>query len=110
MSYNIHITFAAERDLNNAADHIEFVLKNPQAADDLLDEAERQINLLADFPQKFRLIDDSVLAAWEIRFVIIDNYLAFYTIDEKLNLVIIVRFLHHKSDWNSILRGDFSLV
>ncbi len=44
MSYRIHITSAAERDLNRAADHIEFVLKNPKAADDLLDEAEKQIN------------------------------------------------------------------
>ena len=44
MSYQIHITSVAERDINNAADHIEFVLKNPKAADDLLDEAEKQIS------------------------------------------------------------------
>lgn len=46
MSYRIHITSAAERDLNRAADHIEFVLKNPKAADDLLDEAEGKIKLI----------------------------------------------------------------
>ena len=45
MSYRIHITSAAERNLNRAADHIEFVLKNPKAADDLLDEAEGKIKL-----------------------------------------------------------------
>ena len=56
MSYDIHITRAAERDLLNAADHIEFVLKNPKAADDLLDEAEKQINSLGDFSEKFRLL------------------------------------------------------
>lgn len=43
MSYHIHITAAAERHLNRAADHIEFVLKNPKAANNLLDEAEKQI-------------------------------------------------------------------
>jgi plasmid stabilization system protein ParE len=64
MNYNIHITAAAERDLIRAADHIEFVLKNPQAADDLLDEAEKQIDSLSDFPEKFRLVDDPVLASW----------------------------------------------
>ena len=36
---------------------------------------------LADLPQKFRLVDDPVLASWGIRFVRINNYLAFYTID-----------------------------
>ncbi len=39
-----------------------------------------------------------------IRFVIINNYLAFYTIDEEKQTVIIVRFLYQKSNWTSILR------
>lgn len=110
MSYNIHITAAAERDLIHAADHIEFVLKNPKAADDLLDEAEKQINSLSDFPKKFRLVDDPVLASWGIRFVIINGYLAFYTISEEETLVIVIRFLFQKSNWNAILRQGFSLV
>jgi len=76
MSYHIHITVTAERDVINASDHIEFVLKNPKAADDLLDEAERQIYSLADFPEKFKLVDDSVLASWGVRFVVVNGYLA----------------------------------
>lgn len=110
MSYRIHITSAAERDLNRAADHIEFVLKNPKAADDLLDEAERQINSLSEFPEKFRLVDDTVLSSWGIRFVIVKNYLAFYTISEETHTVIIVRFLFQKSNWNAILRQGIPLV
>jgi plasmid stabilization system protein ParE len=109
MSYNIHITSAAERDLIRAADHIEFVLKNPKAADDLLAEAEKQISSLSDFPEKFQLVDDSVLASWGIRFVIVNGYLAFYTISKEENLVIVVRFLFQKSNWNVILRQGFPL-
>lgn len=103
MSYNIHITSAAERDLIRAADHIEFVLKNPKAADDLIDEAEKQINSLSDFLEKFRLVDDPVLTSWGIRFVIVNGYLAFYTISEEYNLVIVIRFLFQKSNWKAIL-------
>ncbi len=110
MSYNIHITSTAEQDLIRAADHIEFVLKNPSAADGLLNEAEKQINSLSDFPEKFRLVDDPVLASWGIRFVIVNGYLAFYTISEENNLVIVVRFLFQKSNWNAILRQGFSLI
>ena len=93
-----------------AADYIEFTLKNPNAADNLLDVSTEQIGSLADLPQKFRLEDDPVLASWGIRFVIINNYLAFYTIDEEKQTVIIVRFLYQKSNWTSILRQGFSLI
>ena len=109
MTYDIHITSAAERDLNNAADHIEFVLKNPKAADDLLNEAEKKISSLSTFPERFRLVDDPILASWGIRFIIINNYLAFYTIDTNQNLVTIVRFLYQKSNWNSILHKGIPL-
>lgn len=110
MSYIIHITTTAERDIMRAADYIEFNLKNPTAADLLLDVATEQINSLADMPQKFRLVDDPVLASWEIRYVIVNNYLAFYIIDEEKQMVIVVRFLFQKSNWNTILRQGFSLI
>ena len=107
MSYQVHITSTAEHDIMRAADYIEFTLKNPDAADNLLDAATEQIGSLADLPQKFRLVDDPVL---DRRFVIINNYLSFYTIDEEKQTVIIVRFLYQKSNWTSILRQGFSLI
>ena len=110
MRYNIHITATAERDILRAADYIEFTLKNPTAADHLLDTATEQINSLSDMPEKFRLVDDPILASWEIRFIIVNNYLAFYTIDKEKQLVIVIRFLYQKSNWNSILLQGFSLI
>ena len=91
-------------------DYIEFILKKPQSTDNLLDAVTKQIGTLSEFPQKFRIVDDPVLASWEIRFVIINNYLAFYTINEEKQSVIIVRFLYKKSNWRSILRQGFSIV
>lgn len=110
MSYSIHITATAERDMINASNHIEFVLKNPKAADDLLDAAELKISSLADFPQKFKLVDDPVLSSWGVRFVVVNGYLAFYVIAEDTQKVIIVRFLFQKSNWTAILRHGFPLV
>ena len=110
MSYQLSITSTAERDIMRAVDYIEFTLKNPDAADHLLDAATRQINSLADLPQRFCLVADPVLASWGIRFVIINHYLAFYIIDEENQTVIVVRFLYQKSNWTSILREGFSLI
>ncbi|MCR5324966.1 MAG: type II toxin-antitoxin system RelE/ParE family toxin [Lachnospiraceae bacterium] len=106
MNYSIHITSKAECDLNEAADYIEFTLLNPDAADNLLNKAEEEINKLAFMPQKYKIVDDPVLAAWGIRLVIINNYLAFYVIDEESKTVHIVRFLYGKRNWISILRND----
>ena len=110
MSYQLHITSTAEHDIMHAVNYIEFTLKNPAAAEHLLDVATEQINSLSDLPQKFHLVNDQVLASWGIRFVIINHYLAFYTIDEEKQTVIIVRFLYEKSNWTSILRQGFSLI
>ncbi|MCI5517849.1 type II toxin-antitoxin system RelE/ParE family toxin [Roseburia sp. MUC/MUC-530-WT-4D] len=110
MSYQLHITSTAEHDIMRAVDYIEFTLKNPDAANNLLDIATEQINSLSDLPQKFQLVDDPVLANWGIRFVIINHYLAFYTIDEEKQIVIIIRFLYQKSNWTSILRQGFPLI
>lgn len=109
MSYGIHITRAAERDLNSAIDYIEFVLLNPQAADALLDEAEMKIGELSIFPERFSLVDDPVLKAWGIRFMLVKNYIAFYVVSEENRTVYIVRFLYGKRDWVTILKQGFSL-
>ena len=108
MSYHLHITSVAEGDISQAADYIEFVLKNPKAADALLEETDQKINALLPFPQEHPIVEDKLLAAWGIRFTQIKNYLAFYVIEE--NQVTVIRFLYAKSDWISILKVGFPLV
>lgn len=110
MTYSIHITAAAKWDMANASDHIEFVLKNPKAADDLLDEAELKINALSLFPAKFPLVEDPLLSSWGIRYTQVKNYLAFYVISEEEQKVIVVRFLYVKSNWGFILKHGFSRI
>ena len=51
MNYQVHITKTAEHDIAKAADYIEFVLKNPQAADHLLDVATEKIGELTQMPE-----------------------------------------------------------
>ncbi len=110
MTYQIHITRAAERDMISAADYIEFNLCNPQAADALLDKAEKLIQELCSLPERYAIIDDPILKAWRIRLIQVGNYLAFYTVSEESQTVYIVRFLYGKRDWIYILRGGFSLI
>ena len=109
MSYSIHITRTAEQDLNSAADHIEFILHNPTAADELLDEAGKMISGLSTFPERYALADDPFLRGMGIRFIAIRNYLAFYTVSHDEKKVWVIRFLYGKRDWQNILKHDLSL-
>ena len=104
MSYLIQMTKSAEKDLRSAVDYLDFVLLNPMAADALLEETESKINDLQFFPEAHPLVDDAVLKSWGIRFVMVKNYLAFYTVDHENNTVYIVRFLHSKRNWPVLLK------
>ncbi|MBQ9664579.1 MAG: type II toxin-antitoxin system RelE/ParE family toxin [Oscillospiraceae bacterium] len=109
MNYSIHITRAAERDIAEATDYIDNILLNPEAADSLLDKLNEQGEDLMDSPAKYQLADDPVLRSWGIRFTLVNNYLAFYIIDEEKRIVHIIRFLYGKRDWINILKLGYSL-
>ena len=108
MTYEVHITSAAERDINGAADHIEYVLLNPQAAEALLDEVEEKVTNLLSFPKRRQIVDDPVLKTWGIRYVPVKNYLAFYVVSEERQTIYVVRFLFARRDWLSILKQGIS--
>ena len=109
MKYNIHITKAADMDLNSAVGYIDHILLDPQAADNLLLEAEEKIMDLATFPEKYSLVTDPVMNAWGIRLVTVNNYLVFYTVSEEDKRVNIIRFLHSRQNRTAILGHGFSL-
>ncbi len=109
MSYRIHISGTASDDIQQVLDYIEFQLMNPTAADALLAEVEKSIALLSDFPASNPMIQDPILCSWQLRFITIRNYLAFYVIDDDIQTVYIVRFLYGKRNWIPILKQGFSL-
>lgn len=102
--YNVNVTPTAENDIIQALDYIENTLLNPIAADDLEAEISDSLSSLSIYPQRFKIPNDPVFKAIGIRFIIIKNYLAFYTIDEQLHQVNVFRFLFGKSDWLNILK------
>lgn len=105
MSFSIFIAKTAERDILNALDYIEYSLKYPKAADDLLNEIDLKINSLSSFPSKNTLIDDPILSAWGVRYIRVKNYIVFYIINEEEQQISIIRFLYAKSNWNAILKN-----
>lgn len=106
MNYKVHISKPAKLDIRHAIKHIRCVLKNPPAANRLLDKTETGIAGLSLMPQRCALADDPVLTLQKIRYLMIENYYAFFQIDETTKTVHILRFLYEKSDWKNILKSN----
>ena len=104
--YIVNITDTAHNDLQNAALYIANALNNKSAANRLLDTADRELSSLSDFPERNPLVQDSFLSRNGIRMQMINNYLAFYIVHTKEKTVTILRIIHSRRDWISILKSD----
>jgi addiction module RelE/StbE family toxin len=104
MKYKVWMTRRAQIDLQGAADYISFELFSPAAAEKLLDDFSEKTRELAEYPEGYALVTDSVLRSWGIRSITVSNYLILYTVHK--DTVFIVRFLHQRRDWIRLLRDE----
>ena len=110
MSFRIHFTRTAAADLEETVDYIDHALFNPDASEHLLEQLEKELLNLAEFPESHARTEDPFLAEQGIRFVTVKNYLLFYTIDAENQAVYIIRFLYGKRDWINVLKTGFSIL
>ena len=106
MNYSLNITDIAEEDILSTVKYIANVLKNPKAASNLLDEIERHEGILENSPDIYPLVSDEYLAKKGLKYVIIKNYLMFYTVNDVKKIVNIIRFLYGRRDWKNLLKND----
>jgi len=104
MNYSLNITDIAEEDILATVRYIANELKNLVAANNLLDDIEKHEKTLEDTPGIYPFVHDEYLAGKGLKYVIIKNFLLFFTIDEKNKTVNVIRFLYGRRDWKNILR------
>jgi plasmid stabilization system protein ParE len=103
--YSVHITDIAEEEILATVRYITDVLKAPIAANNLLDEIEKYENILETTPNIFSFVPDEYLRVKGIKYVMVKNYMMFYTINEKEKTVDVIRFLYGRKDWKRILEN-----
>ena len=108
--YHVKITNIAEEGIFSTVKCISFDLKANKAANNLLDEIEKNVILLRKNPYIFPLVSDEDLEEKGIRFVLIKNYMMFYFIEEDKKNVNIIRFLYGRRDWKNILKAEKQLA
>ena len=102
--YSVNITDIAEEDILSTVKYISGELKAPKAANDLLDEIEKNEEILGKTPNVYPNVPDEYLAMKGLKFAIIKNFLMFFTVDEDAKMVNIIRFLYGRRDWKNILK------
>jgi plasmid stabilization system protein ParE len=69
----------------------------------LMDTIEEALTKLSDIPDSYPLVRDDRLASMGYRRLEVNNYTAFFTINEKDKIVDIERILYARRDWANIL-------
>ncbi|MFA6309329.1 MAG: type II toxin-antitoxin system RelE/ParE family toxin [Clostridia bacterium] len=101
--YTLKLTLKAEKDLDDIYQYITTKLFAGIAAQNLLIRIENEIMLVKEFPHSCSLVRDNALRKKGYRKLIVDNFIAFYLINEDKKQVIIMRVLYGASNYTNIL-------
>lgn len=104
--YKISFSPEAVDDLKEIKQYIKDELCNEQAAKNTVAKILKKIKLLSDFSESGSSLSAIIGFDTDYRYLICDNYIAFYRIDNKN--VLIVRVLYGRRNYMQILFGDIS--
>lgn len=90
----------AEEDILEAVDYISYTLDEPKAASDLLDELDRTVKQIAEFPYACELYRTDRPMRDELRKVPVKGYVLYYAVFP--DRVEVRRFLHGRRDRSNI--------
>ena len=102
--YSFRLTPLAEQDIDGVLAYISETLCNGKAAIDLLNEIERTIGTICEFPYSAADCRIFLVTDEHIRHVLIDNYVLIYEINEAEKSIDILRFRYTRMDPASFTR------
>lgn len=97
--YQVRLLPVAEEDLEEIVTYV--ALDDLQAASKLADRIEARLERLSRFPKLGRLPRDSDLREAGYRYVIVADWLTFYTVEKRT--IVVHRILHGGRDYKELL-------
>ena len=103
--YKILLSNEAEKDLHDIADYISEQLQNPISAVKTISKIEKALNKrLGIFPHSYPVHLYLESFGIEYRRTIIDNFTAFYIIDDVAEVLTITHVLYNKRDVSKLIK------
>ena len=96
--YNLEFLPIAKDDMLEIVKYISEELKNPIAAQNLAEDFISSAQRICEFPYSNSVYTPIKPLDMEYRRIIVNNYLMFYTVDEKNKTVTIMRVIYAKRD------------
>ena len=96
--YEVIITTAAEKDLQEIFKYIASELLEPEIANNLCDRIEQAISKLATLPDRHALYKKEPWFLRGLRFFPIDNFLVFYIVRDSDSTVHVLRIMYGGSN------------
>ena len=101
--YRVHLSEPAENDLRDIVRYISAALASPISAGKMMDIIQQAISDLAAMPHRCPSVRDERLAMLGYHKLLVENYVIFFTVDEKAKIIDIERILFARRDWQRIL-------
>ena len=101
--YKLSIMPRAAIDLDSIFAYISNELSSPKAAQNLMLKVHNSFMRLRDVPESCPLCQDEILLAKGYRKLVVNNYIALYTVNHETRAVVVMRVFHGRQDYASYL-------
>jgi addiction module RelE/StbE family toxin len=95
----VRLLSVAEKDLNEIVTYI--AVDNRRAAEAIATKIEKALFRLSDYPYLGRIPNEEELAQAGYRYLIVENYLVFYVVEERE--IVVHRIIHGARDYRRLL-------
>ena len=101
--YKVVIEETAENDLLGILNYIKNTLREPNIAMKIYGSIKKGILSLKQMPFRYVLLNEEPYRSMGVRQIPIENYIAFYVVDEEGKTVHIFRILYNRREWQYLL-------
>lgn len=101
--YKIVIEETAENDLVGILSYISDTLHEPGIAKKIYGLIKQEILTLNKMPFRYAVVNEEPYSSIGVRRIPVENYTAFYIVDEDEKTVHIFRILYNRREWQSLL-------
>ena len=98
MNMKIVYTYSARKDLRDIYEYIAHTLLVPETARSLVERIMSEVRSLEESPERNPLYKDEPWHSQGVRFLPVNNYLVFYTVNMDIDTVSIARIMYGGRD------------
>ena len=103
MKFDVIIEPTAEKDLYGILTYISETLLEPAIAKRIYMSIKEQVLSLSDMPLRYALVDEEPYRSMGVRKIPVENYIAFYIVDESRYAVHVFRILYNRREWQNLI-------